>query len=150
MINSTLCYIRHEGKVLMLYRNKKENDLNEGKWVGVGGKFEAGETAEQCLIREVYEETGLTLSKYHFHGIVKFVSDTWEDEDMYLYTGLEFTGTVKDDCNEGELVWVDEDKVLELPTWEGDIYFLEPLIRGEKNINMLVSYEGDKLVRIEK
>lgn len=134
----------------MLYRNKKKNDLNEGKWVGVGGKFEPGENAEQCLLREVFEETGLTLTKYHLHGVVKFISDTWEDENMYLFTGLEFLGELKTDCNEGELKWVDEDKVLGLPTWEGDHYFLEPLIAGEKDINMLVSYEGDKLVKIEK
>ncbi len=151
MIKSTLCYIKNENdEYLLMHRNRKENDLNEGKWIGVGGKFEEGETAEECLVREVYEETGLTLNKYHFHGIVKFISDTWEDEDMYLFSATGYTGEVKTDCNEGELCWVAADKVLSLPTWEGDRYFLEPLLAGQENINMLVQYEKDTLVLHEE
>ena len=150
MICSTLCYIRNDyNEYLLIHRNKKENDLNEGKWIGVGGKFEEGETADECLLREVFEETGLTLTKYHFHGIVKFISDTWEDEDMYLYSATAFTGRLKDSCEEGELKWVSAEKVLELPTWEGDKYFIRPLIEGKQSINMLVEYEGDTLVRHE-
>ena len=84
MIRSTLCYIEKDGCFLMLFRNKKHNDPCEGKWVGIGGKFEPGEEAEDCLLREVWEETGLTLTEYHFHGIVHFVSNELEDEDMYL------------------------------------------------------------------
>ena len=150
MICSTLCYIRNEhNEYLLIHRNKKENDLNEGKWIGVGGKFEKGETADECLLREVFEETGLILTKYHFHGIVKFISDTWEDEDMYLYSATGFKGQLKGACEEGELKWVSADKVLMLPTWEGDKYFIRPLIEGEQSINMLVEYEGDTLVRHE-
>lgn len=149
LINSTLCYIERDGKLLLLYRNKKENDLNEGKWIGVGGKFEPGETAEECLLREVYEETGLKLTKWYLHGIVKFISDKWESEDMYLYSASDFTGTLKNECREGELKWVDKDEVLSLPTWEGDKYFVEPLLRGQKRIDMLVKYQGDKLVEVK-
>ena len=149
LINSTLCYIEQDGKILLLYRNKKENDLNEGKWIGVGGKFEPGETAEECLLREVYEETGLKLTKWYLHGIVKFISDKWESEDMYLYSASDFTGTLKNECREGELKWVDKDEVLSLPTWEGDKYFVEPLLKGQKRIDMLVKYQGDKLVEVK-
>lgn len=149
MINSTLIYIRKNGKTLLLHRIKKKNDLNEGKWIGVGGKFEEGETAEECVVREVFEETGLKLTKWHLHGVVKFFSNEWEDQDMYLFTGLDFEGEIITDCNEGDLVWVDDDKVLSMPTWEGDHFFMEPLMAGQDKINMLVSYEGDKLVKHE-
>ena len=149
-MNSTLCYIRNaNNEYLMLHRNKKENDLNEGKWIGVGGKFEEGENADECVCREVFEETGLTLTEYHRRGLIKFLSDKWEDEDMYLYLATGFTGEVKSDCSEGELAWVAADKVLSLPTWEGDKYFLEPLIEGRDRIDMTVEYEGDRLVRFE-
>ena len=91
-IYSTLCYIEKDGQYLMLFRNKKEHDPCEGKWVGVGGKFEPGESADECLLREVWEETGLHLTEYQFCGIVHFVSDTWPDEDMYLFTATGFKG----------------------------------------------------------
>ncbi len=149
-MRSTLCYIRNDNdEYLLIHRNRKENDLNEGKWIGVGGKFEEGETSDECLLREVYEETGLTLTAYHLHGVVEFISDTWENEDMYLYSATGFTGELKQDCDEGELCWVAKDKVLTLPTWEGDKYFIEPLLAGKDTINMLVEYKGDKLVRFE-
>ncbi len=149
-MNTTLCYIKNEkNEYLLMHRIGKENDLNEGKWIGVGGKFEEGESADECLVREVYEETGLTLTDWHLHGLVKFVSDTWEDEDMYLYSATGYTGDVKQECDEGKLEWVSADKVLELPTWEGDKYFIKPLIDGRDRIDMLVEYEGDKLVRCE-
>jgi YfiH family protein len=149
-MNTTLCYIKNENnEYLLLHRISKKNDLNEGKWIGVGGKFEEGETADECVVREVYEETGLTLTKFHLHGVVKFISDTWDDEDMYLYSATGFTGTLKTSCEEGELAWVSADKVLKLPTWEGDRYFIEPLINGQDRIDMLVEYKGDRLVRCE-
>ncbi len=149
-MNTTLCYIKNNrNEYLLLHRNAKENDLNEGKWIGVGGKFEEGETADECLLREVYEETGLTLTQYHLHGVVKFISDTWENEDMYLYSATDFTGTLKETCSEGSLEWVEADKVLSLPTWEGDKYFIGPLINGRDRIDMLVEYKGDELVRCE-
>ena len=143
---TTLCYIRKNGKVLMLYRNKKENDLNEGKWVGIGGKFEEGETPDECLLREVYEETGLTLTRFHLHGVVTFLSDTWDNEYMFLYSGLDFDGELKENCREGTLRWVAEEEVLKLNLWEGDCYFLKPLLQGREHINLRVRYEGDRLV----
>lgn len=146
MINTTLCYIEKDGQYLMLLRNKKENDLNEGKWVGVGGKFEAGETPEECLIREVREETGVTLTEYDFLGIVKFISDTWEDEDMYLYIGRAYEGDIDYDCNEGELKWIPADEVMDLNLWEGDRYFLAPMMKGETHIELTLRYEGNDLV----
>lgn len=150
MIPSTLCYIKNDkNQYLLLHRIKKKQDLNEGKWIGVGGKIEPGETPDEGLRREVYEETGLSLTKFYCHGVVKFISDKWEDEDMYLYSADGFVGELKSDCNEGVLEWVDAERVLSMPTWEGDKYFLEPLLNGEKRIDMLVEYEGDKLVRCE-
>ena len=150
MIATTLCYIKNnKDEYLLLHRVKKVNDINEGKWIGVGGKLEEGETPDQCVVREVYEETGLTLTNYHCHGLVKFISDQYEAEDMYLYSADGYEGSLIEDCNEGELVWVHKDKVLELPTWEGDKYFLKPLLEGQNRIDMLVEYKGDELVRCE-
>ena len=124
MIDTTLCYIERDGKYLLLNRNKKENDLNEGKWIGVGGKCEKGESPEECVRRETFEETGLTLGKVHLYGVIHFRSDTWEDEEMYLYGSEDFTGSLRDDCSEGTLAWVPKDMVLKLPVWEGDLLFL--------------------------
>lgn len=149
-MNSTLCYIRNEkNEYLLIHRNRKADDLNEGKWIGVGGKFEEGETSDECVVREVFEETGLKLTDYHLHGVVKFISDKWENEDMYLYSATGYTGTLRDECEEGDLAWVPAEKVLTLPTWEGDRYFIEPLLKGQKHIDMVVEYEGDTLVRHE-
>ena len=150
-ILTTLCYIRRQGKVLLLYRNKKEN---HGKWIGVGGKFEEGETPDECLLREVKEETGLTLTRYRLHGVVTFVSDTWDNEYMFLYSGLDFTGELRTedsggwDCREGRLAWIPEEEVLSLPAWEGDKYFLAPLLAGEEHIDLRLEYQGDTLVRV--
>ena len=150
-IHSTLCYIKNkQNEYLLLHRVKKEHDLNEGKWIGVGGKFEPGESADECVCREVYEETGLTLTAYHLHGIVHFLSDEWDDEEMYLYSATGFTATLREDCPEGELAWIPQEQVLSLPTWEGDHYFLEPLLAGEERINVLVQYAGEKLIRVEQ
>ena len=104
MKNTTLCYIERSGQYLMLHRTKKENDLNRDKWVGVGGKFEPNESPDECLLREVREETGLTLTDYHCHGVVTFVSDRWEGEYMYLYTATGFEGKIRE-CDEGTLEW---------------------------------------------
>lgn len=156
MINSTLCYIEKNGCFLMLFRNKKINDPCEGKWVGIGGKFEPGEDADQCLLREVWEETGLKLTDYHFHGIVHFVSNELEDEDMYLYSATGFEGEDPAselgsifECSEGDLKWIPKEKVTSLNLWEGDRYFLEPLIKGDDKIEMTCIYEGDKLVGLK-
>ena len=143
---TTLCYIEKAGKWLMLYRNKKKNDLNEGKWIGVGGKFEEKESPDECLLREVKEETGLTLTKYKLRCLVTFVSDKWETEHMYVYTATDFTGKLKS-CKEGELKWIDKDKVPNLPTWEGDKLFLDRMKNEKEFFTMKVEYIGDKLVK---
>ena len=155
LIRSTLCYLEKDGSYLMLYRNKKKEDPCAGKWVGIGGKFEPGESGDECLEREVLEETGLKITGYEFRGIIRFISDLWDDEDMYLYTGSSWEGedtfaSGTFECDEGELVWIPKDKILSLNLWEGDKYFLEPMIMGESNIYMTCRYEGDRLVECIK
>ena len=126
MKNTTLCYIRRGDQYLMLHRVKKENDLNHDKWVGVGGKFELNESPDECLRREVLEETGLTLTDYRCRGVVTFVSDEWEGEYMYLYTATGFEGTMRE-CDEGVLEWVKKCDIEKLELWEGDKIFLRLL-----------------------
>ncbi len=149
MINTTLVYIRQGDSCLMLLRNKKKNDLNEGKWVGLGGKFEPGETPEQCMLREVREESGLELVSYTFHGIVYFVSDKWEDEAMYLYSGEAAGRELHPRDEEGELHWIPADQVMDLPMWEGDRLFLPLMADGVTGIDMTLRYQGDDLVGVE-
>ena len=146
----TLCYIRQNGAYLMLYRNKKKNDPNEGKWIGIGGKVEPLETPDQCILREVREETDLTLTDCTPRGVVYFHSDCCDDEKMYLFSATSFQGTLTDSCNEGELAWISEENLFSLPMWEGDRVFLEPLIAGEKWIELALYYSGDTLVKIER
>lgn len=148
MINTTLCYIEKNNHYLMMLRNKKKNDLNQGKWIGIGGKFEPGESAEECLLRETFEETGLTLTSYTLRGIIHFRSDRYEDEEMYLYTADGFTGTPAADCNEGELRWIPKEKLFELNLWEGDKVFLRRLAAGESNLDITLKYRGDKLEEV--
>ncbi len=143
---TTLCYLEQDGSYLMLYRNKKEQDQSAGKYLGVGGKMERGESPEECAMREIKEETGYTVSELAFRGIVTFISDKWEHELMFLYTADHFSGTMRTDCPEGELCWVPKDEVLSLPAWEGDRYFLRPLLTGEQDIHVKLVYEGDHLV----
>ena len=144
---TTLCYIEEDGKYLMLHRVKKKNDINHDKWIGVGGHGEYGETPEECLLREVREETGLMLTSYRFRALITFVSDQCEPEMMCLFTADGFEGELTDKCNEGDLVWVEKEKVLALPTWEGDHLFLERLLNNEKRFfTIKCVYEGDKLV----
>ncbi len=129
--NTTLCYIEKDGAYLMLHRTKKKNDENRGKWIGIGGKFEPGESPEECLLREVLEETGLTLTEYTYRGIVTFVSDTMPDgEYMHLFKASAFTGTLTD-TEEGELAFIPKEDVLALPHWEGDGIFLSLLQTDE-------------------
>lgn len=132
MKNTTLCYLLQGDSVLLLHRVKKENDLNHDKWIGIGGKFEENESPEECLVREAWEETGLTLTGYQYRGIVTFVSDRWEGEYMHLYTATEWTGTIKE-CDEGVLEWVSLEKMKELPQWEGDRIFLRLLEEGPRS-----------------
>lgn len=145
MINTVLCYIERDGQYLMLYRNRKENDVNAGKYIGVGGKFEAGESPEECLLREVREETGYTLTSYAFRGIITFVLNG-ETEYMFLYTADGFEGTLTD-CDEGELCWIDKDKIPSLPLWEGDKLFLELLRQDVRPFSMKLVYDkNDRLI----
>ena len=143
---TTLCYIEKEGKYLMLHRVKKHHDINAGKWIGVGGHVENGETPEECLLREVKEETGLVLTAYRLRGLVTFLSDACEPELMCVFTADAFDGEMIE-CDEGELAWVEKSDVLALPTWEGDRVFLERLLSGdERFFSIKLRYEGDKLV----
>ncbi|MGM9565667.1 NUDIX hydrolase [Evtepia sp.] len=146
MWNTTLCYIEREGQYLMLHRVKKKNDINQDKWVGVGGKFEDKESPEECLLREVKEETGLTLTRYAYRGLVTFVSDRWETEYMHLFTADGFEGEMIE-CNEGDLEWVDKSAVQDLPIWTGDKIFLDLLTREVPFFSLKLSYEGDTLVQ---
>ena len=143
---TTLCYIEQAGKYLMLHRVKKHHDINAGKWIGVGGHVENGETPEECLLREVKEETGLMLTAYRLRGLVTFLSDACEPELMCVFTADAFDGELIE-CDEGELAWVEKSDVLALPTWEGDRVFLERLLSGdERFFSIKLRYEGDKLV----
>ena len=142
---TTLCYIERDGAYLMLHRTKKEHDQSHDKWLGVGGKFEDGESPEECMLREVKEETGLTLTDYQFRGIVTFVSDEWETEYMYLFTADGFEGTVCE-CREGTLEWIPKEKVLDLKLWEGDKLFLERLNGSRDFFSLKVEYQGEKLI----
>ena len=144
MKNTTLCYIEKDGKYLMLHRTKKKNDLNQDKWIGVGGKFEENETPEECLLREVREETGLTLTDFRLCSVITFLSDRWEGEYMYLFHATGFTGALRE-CDEGELVWVDKETAAALPTWEGDRIFLKRMREGGPFFTLKLRYEGEAL-----
>ena len=145
MILSRLCYIEKEGGWLMLHRVKKKYDLNHDKWIGVGGKFEEGESPEDCLVRECREETGLTLTDYRYRGLVTFVSDEAPTEYMHLFTADGWTGTPKE-CDEGELAWIKKSELLKLRLWEGDKIFLRLLDTDEPFFSLKLKYEGDTLV----
>lgn len=142
---TTLCYIEKDDKYLMLHRVKKKNDLNKDKWIGVGGKFEEGESPEECLLREVKEETGLTLLEYKFRGIITFISDEWGCEYMHLFTSARYEGELKE-CDEGELVWVPKNEIENLYLWEGDKIFLRLLQERDAFFSLKLRYEGDELV----
>lgn len=142
---TTLCYIEQDDKYLMLHRVKKENDVNKDKWVGIGGHFEEDESPEECLLREVREETGLQLISYRFRGIVTFISDRWDTEYMHLFTADKFDGSIAE-CDEGELCWVEKSKVYDLPIWEGDKIFFQLLEEREDFFSLKLRYEGEKLV----
>ena len=142
---TTLCYIEKEYKYLMLHRTSKKKDGNKDKWIGVGGYFEKGESPEECLLREVKEETGLELTSYQFRGIVTFISDEWPDEYMCLYTADRYTGDIGN-CDEGELVWVEKGKIMDLNIWEGDKIFLKLLTENQPFFSLKLEYKGDKLV----
>ncbi len=145
MKNTTLCYIEKDGKYLMLHRVRKENDENRDKWIGIGGKFEAGESPEDCVLREAREETGLVLTDYRYRGIVTFVSDLWPTEYMHLFTATGYEGVMREDCDEGVLDWIDKRDLLALPMWEGDRIFLRLLDEDTPFFSLKLVYQGDSL-----
>ena len=135
-------YLRRGEDYLMLHRVKKQNDVNQDKWIGVGGKFEADESPEDCLLREVREETGLNLTRYQYRGIVTFVSERWVTEYMHLFTADGWTGEIGE-CSEGVLEWVPRSRLLELPHWEGDAIFLDLLARDVPFFSLKLRYDKD-------
>lgn len=144
-INTTLCYIEQDGNYLMLHRIKKEHDVNRDKWIGIGGKFEDRESPEDCVLREVKEETGLTLTRFEYRGIVTFVSDRYETEYMHLFWADGFTGKIKE-CDEGQLEWLPKESLNELPHWEGDEIFLRLLEEKVPFFSLKLCYQGDTLL----
>ena len=145
MTNTTLCYLEKDGCYLMLHRVKKKQDLNAGKWIGIGGHMEEGESPEDCVLRETFEETGLTLTDYRYRGLVTFVSDQYPTEYMHLFTAAGWTGTPHE-CDEGELAWIKKADLLSLPLWEGDKIFLRLLDTQMPFFSLKLKYEGEKLV----
>lgn len=146
LLQTTLCYLEQDGCYLMLHRIKKKKDVNHDKWIGVGGKFEPGETALACALREVQEETGLTMQNPQYRGIVDFYCAPWPAERMHLYTCTEFTGTMTD-CNEGTLEWVPKEAVQNLPIWPGDKLFFKLLAEDAPFFHLELTYDGDTLTR---
>lgn len=145
----TVTYLKKDDNYLMLYRNKKENDINKGKWIGVGGHIEKGETPEDSAIREIYEETGYKVKKLEFRGIILFVYNG-NREYIYVYTSNEFEGTLKE-CDEGDLKYINEKEILSLNLWEGDKYFLKHILENDSNIFFYdMEYENDNLISVEK
>ena len=144
MILSTLCYLQREDQYLMLHRVKKAQDANRDKWIGVGGKFREGESPEDCLLRETWEETGLTLTDYRYRGLVTFVSDRWPTEYMHLFTATGWTGTPHP-CDEGELAWIGKRELRALPMWAGDQIFLDLLERDAPFFSLKLRYRGEAL-----
>ena len=141
---TTLCYLERDGEYLMLHRIKKDRDVNRDKWIGVGGKFEPGESPEDCLLREVREETGLTLTAWRYRGLVTFVSDVWPCEYMHLFTADAWTGEERP-CDEGELRWIGKEALYELTMWQGDRIFLRLLSEEVPFFSLKLVYRGEEL-----
>ena len=144
MRETTLCYLEQDGSYLMLYRNKKPHDINAGKWIGIGGKLESGETPTACVLREVWEETGLTLTALTYRGVVDFDSDFDGTERMHLFTATTWTGTLHA-CDEGELRWIPKTDLDRYPMWEGDTVFLKALKSGDAFFHVTLTYRNNAL-----
>ena len=145
MKQTTLCYIEKDDCYLMLHRTKKENDPSHNKWIGVGGKCEADESPDECMTREVKEETGLDITRWQYRGIVTFISDVWPCEYMHLFTADRWEGVVAS-CDEGELQWVKKEKLFGLPLWQGDRIFLSLIMNKQQPFfSLKLRYEGDDL-----
>ena len=143
MKNTSLCYLERDGQYLMLHRVKKENDENKDKWIGIGGKFEPGESPEDCVRREVLEETGLSLLDYRYCGIVTFVNGGWT-EYMHLFHATKFEGSLRS-CDEGDLEWIGKEQLAALQQWEGDKIFLRLMELRVPFFSLKLVYEGDRL-----
>ena len=145
MIDSSLCYLFRGDEVLMMHRTRKKNDMNHDKWIAVGGRFEDGESPEDCAMREVREETGLTMTDPRYRGVVTFVNDQYETERMHLFTSESFTGELTD-CDEGELVWIKKAEIDLLPQWEGDRIFHRLLKEEIPFFELELVYSGERLL----
>ena len=145
MILATLCYVKHNGKTLMVHRNKKPNDIHEGKWNGLGGKFENGESPEGCVIREVQEESGLEIQNPHLNGLLLFTNFKGNDWYVFVFTATEFSGELSESSPEGRLAWVDDDQLTELNLWESDHIFL-PWLKNREFFSAKFDYAGDKML----
>lgn len=144
---TTLCYIEQENCYLMLHRVKKEQDINKGKWIGVGGKAEFNETPTECMLREVKEETGLTLTQYQLRGIITFALDGYDTEYMFLYTSTKYFGEIDFNCKEGVLKWVPKSELFQLNLWEGDKIFLKLLEEDSPQFSLKLHYnEKNELI----
>lgn len=144
---TTLCYIEKADSYLMLHRVKKDNDVNKDKWIGVGGHMEENESPEECIVREVREETGFTLTNYRLRGIVTFVLEDWGTEYMFLYTADGFEGNMIE-CNEGNLEWIKKSEVYDLPVWEGDKIFFRLLEERQEIFSLKLNYREENLKEV--
>ncbi len=150
MIMTTMCYLRDQNKTLLLHRVKKENDINEGKWIGVGGKFEEGESAYECMVREIKEETGLNALSLKLHGFVTFPGLYYgKDEGMFVYSCCDFNGELIEECNEGHLQWVNNEDIPNLRMWEGDYHFFEWL-NDDLFHEAKIVYENDRVIEYKE
>ena len=145
MKQTTQCYLEHGSQYLMLHRTKKENDENHDKWIGVGGKFEEGESPEDCMLREVREETGFDVTSWRYCGIVTFVSDIWPAEQMHIFVCTDWVGE-QIECNEGDLEWIEKQRLLELTMWEGDRIFLRLIDEKVPFFSLKLNYKGENLL----
>ena len=145
-ILTTCCYLKKNGKTLLLHRTKKQNDINEGKWIGIGGKLEKGESPLDCAIREFYEETGLIIKNVQLKAYITFPGIYYgEDEGMFLFKATDFDGTLNSNCNEGELLWVHDSQIASLPMWEGDSYF-DSFLSHKGFVEAKFTYKDDCLI----
>lgn len=144
MILATLCYIKHDSHTLMVFRNKKPNDMHAGKWNGLGGKFEPGESPEECIIREVREESGLEIRNPKLHGLLMFPNFKGADWYVFVFTAREFSGELVASSPEGKLEWIPDEKLTSLNLWESDQIFF-PWLEKEKFFSAKFIYDGDQM-----